>query len=460
MKPSLIRIYQQARLSRDPRFDGKFFIAVKSTGIFCRTICPAKLPLEKNVKYFNTKEEAIAEGFRPCLRCKPEYSPTYDTVSKQSVIVSNIISKIQSGELITSSVVEISKQFFTSPRNLNKIFIKYCGVSLKKFQNINKAIFAEKLLKNSNLSINEISELCGYSYLTGFYDLLKKHIGLSPGKVKALKDKKIEKSVMRNKKIHIKVPYQSNYDWDYFLNFQSKRLITSVEFINGRIYSKNIIFDGIYGKVEIYPENNIFHILLSKKFLPVLQKLLKHIYSVFDLNSNIALIEDNLSNSYPDLAIKPGLHIPGVFSPFEAGIRAICGQQVSVAAATNLLNQFVAEFAKLDEYGNTYFPLPVDVAKEKLDKLKLMNSKKNTLYLFSQWCLEHNFEKDIDELILVKGIGEWTINYIKLRAFNNSNIWMGSDLGIKKVLKDLKYFDEEKSSPWKSYLSIQLWSNL
>ncbi|WP_159990779.1 Ada metal-binding domain-containing protein [Pelistega ratti] len=117
-----IQIYQQARLSRDPRFDGKFFIAVKSTGIFCRTICPAKLPLEKNVKYFDTREEAIAEGFRPCLRCKPEYAPKYHDISKQSIIVNNIVLKIQTGELITTPIMAIADQYCTSPRNLNKIF--------------------------------------------------------------------------------------------------------------------------------------------------------------------------------------------------------------------------------------------------------------------------------------------------------------------------------------------------
>ncbi|MBF0785343.1 DNA-3-methyladenine glycosylase 2 family protein [Muribacter muris] len=369
-------IYQQARLSRDPRFDGKFFIAVKSTGIFCRTICPVKLPLEKNVKYFNTREEAIEEGFRPCLRCKPEYSPKYNDISKQSIIVNNIISKIQAGELITSPITKIAAKVFTSPRNLNKMFVKYCGMSLKKFQNINKAIFAQKLLTQSNLSIIEISNLCGYSYITGLYELLYKHTKISPGKIKSMNEKKKVNFLTKDKEVHIRIPYFMNYDWSYFLSFQSKRLIASVESIDGNMYSRNIIFNGIYGRFRIFPENKSFNIFLSNNLLPVLPEILRHISEMFDLNSNIALIESSLSSAYPELTIKPGLHIPGVFCPFEAGVRAICGQQVSVAAATNLLNQFVTIFSRLDKYGNTYFPLPSDIKKDLLNKLNTMSSKK------------------------------------------------------------------------------------
>ncbi|NEN75448.1 DNA-3-methyladenine glycosylase 2 family protein [Pelistega sp. NLN82] len=272
--------------------------------------------------------------------------------------------------------------------------------------------------------------------------------------------KKISHLNTKNDEIHIKIPYQLSYDWDYFLSFQSKRLIHSVESIDGITYSRNIIFNDIYGKFRIFPDNKGFNIFLSKNFLPVLPEILRQISSMFDLNSNIALIENHLSSAYPSLMIKKGFHIPGVFCPFEAGVRAICGQQVSVAAATNLLNQFTNLFLRVDQYGNTYFPLPSDICKDKLSKLSTMNAKRDTLYLFAQWCLEHDIKEDIDELIAVKGIGKWTINYIKLRAFNHSDIWMGGDLGIKKVIKDFVSFDENKAIPWRSYLTIQLWSHL
>lgn len=447
-------IYKQARLSRDPRFDGKFFIAVKSTGIFCRTICPARLPLEKNVTYFQSREEALNAGYRPCLRCKPEFSPCFNELCRHSVLTQQVVALIQAGTMLTSSVEEIASAVFTSPRNLNKAFNKYYGVPLKTFQDMTKALFAKKLLFSSNLSIPEISEACGYSSISGLYSLNNRFLKIPMRKILSKKTEKI------NQTITLKIPCISPYDWDYFLDFQKKRLIEKVENIEGNTYRRSIKINKITGFFEIKPDSNRFHITLSKSFLPELPSVLKQISVMFDLESNTTLIEDRLKSLYPSINVKSGLHIPGVFSPYEAGIRAICGQQVSVAAATTLLNQFVSVFSRQDEYGNYIFPDPHEVSISALDKLKIMQSKKNTLYLFSKWCNENDIKSDINNLINVKGIGKWTIDYIKLRAMNDPDIWMGTDLGIKKVMEKHESLDINMASPWRSYLSIHLWNNL
>lgn len=454
MNTDITEIYKQARLSRDPRFDGKIFIAVKSTGIFCRTICPARLPLEKNVTYFISREEAINAGFRPCLRCKPEFSPCFNELCRHSVLTQKAVALIQSGTMLTSSVEEIASAIFTSPRNLNKAFNKYYGVPLKTFQDMTKALFAKKLLFSSNLSIPEISEACGYSSTSGLYSLNNRFLKIPMRKSISKDTDKI------NQTISLKIPYLSSYNWNYFLDFQTKRLIENVEEIQGDIYRRSIKVKNITGFFEIKPGPNKFDIILSKSFLPELPTVLKKISLMFDLESNTALIEDRLKKLYPSFIVRSGLHIPGVFSPYEAGIRAICGQQISVAAATKLLNQFVSIFSRQDEYGNHLFPEPEDVTIAGLDKIRIMQSKKNTLFLFSQWCCKNNISSDINDLIKVKGIGKWTIDYIKLRALNDPDIWMGTDLGIKKVLEKHEPLNIDMASPWKSYLSIHLWSNL
>lgn len=447
-------IYKQARLSRDPRFDGKIFIAVKSTGIFCRTICPARLPLEKNVTYFLSREEAINAGYRPCLRCKPEFAPCFNELCRHSVLTQQVVTLIQEGTMLTSSVEEIASAVFTSPRNLNKAFNKYYGVPLKTFQDMTKALFAKKLLFSSNLSIPEISEACGYSSISGLYNLNNRFLKIPMRKIL---NKDMNK---KNQTITLKIPCAYPYDWNYFLEFQKKRLIEKIESIQGKTYRRSIKTNEITGYFEIKPDSHKFCITLSRSFLPVLPSVLKKISSMFDLESNTTLIEDRLKSLYPSIHVKSGLHIPGVYSPYEAGIRAICGQQVSVAAATKLLNQFVSVFSRQDEYGNYMFPEPYEVSLSDLDKLKIMKSKKNTLYLFSQWCNENDIKSDINNLIDVKGIGRWTINYIKLRAMNDPDIWMGTDLGIKKVLEKHESLDINMASPWRSYLSIHLWNNL
>lgn len=454
MLPDTNQIYQQARLSRDPRFDGKFFIAVKSTGIFCRTICPARLPLEKNVEYYDTKEEAISAGYRPCLRCKPEFSPSYDQISHRSDLVSQAIALIKSGAMLTATVAEIAAAVFTSPRNLNKAFNLYYGIPLKQFQDINKALFAKKLLFHSDLTIAEISDACGYSNINGLYRLINKHLKIPVRKLKNTSQKIEENHLV------LKIPFVRFYNWKYFLEFQSQRLINKLESIQDQTYQRVVTISGISGTFKIRPGEKNFTVILSRDFLTVLPLVMKKIAKVFDLETNTSLIESQFRELYPSIKIESGLHIPGVFSAYEAGIRAICGQQVSVSAAIKLLNQFVEIFSQQDPAGRYLFPLPADISRSELNKLKTMESKKNTLYLFSQWCTEHDLNTETDSLIKVKGIGKWTIEYIKLRGLNESDVWIDSDLGVKKIIEKHEAFDAQAAIPWRSYLSIHLWNNL
>lgn len=448
------QLYQQARLSRDPRFDGKFFIAVKSTGIFCRTICPAKLPLEKNIVYFTTKEEAINAGFRPCYRCKPEFSPCYHEISHRSELVKQAIELINSGSMLTASVEQIAAAIFTSTRNLNKAFNIYYGIPLKQYQDISKALFAKKLLFCSSLTIPEISEACGYSSPSGLYSLVKKYLKVP---IRKLQNTKREISA---EKLILKIPFVTTYNWSFFLKYQSQRLIDKIETIIDDTYKRTITILDVSGEVEITPTEKELIVELSGVFLPVLPIAIKKIMKVFDMETNTFLVESKLKTLYPLLNIQAGLRIPGTFSPYEAGIRAICGQQISVSAATNLLNQFVNIFSKKDPLGRYYFPTPENVTREGLTQLKAMASKKNTLFLFSQWCTEHNIDLEINHLINVKGIGKWTIDYIKLRGMNEPDIWIDTDLGIKKAIEKYALVDTKTASPWRSYLSIHSWNNL
>lgn len=257
-----------------------------------------------------------------------------------------------------------------------------------------------------------------------------------------------------------RVPCEPCYNWNYFLNFQSKRLIESIENITAGHYRRTITIDNTSGWFEIYPETHSFIIKISKNFIHNLPAALQKIATIFDLQTNTRLIEDHLKKWYPFINIEQGLHIPGVPSAYEAGIRAICGQQVSVAGATRLLNQFVSLFQTVDINGQCYFPQPQNVAAGDIQQLKTMQSKKNTLFAFSQWCSNNNIEDNIDDLIALKGIGQWTINYIKLRALNHPNIWMGTDLGIKKIIGRTGAVAIEKAEPWQSYLTLHLWNNL
>lgn len=452
-------LYQQARLSRDARFDGKFYIAVLTTGIFCRTTCPAKLPLEKNVLYIESRELAMAKGFRPCLRCKPEHAPTFDEVDLVSSRVTSIMKAIQSGSLLFSTVQEIADLYSTSTRNLNKSFSAKIGISLKEYQSINKAFFIKKLIADSNLSITEIANVCGYSSLSGLYSFIDKRL-----KIKKFSDSTISKKIKESYSgyFNLNFPLKHAFNWNYFLAYHKARLIESIERIDGSTFFSTFTVNDLQGSFYVKIADDVAYVSISKNLTKQLPAAIAKVTSFLDLNCNTTVVERLLSEHYPLINFQAGIRIPGVLSAYEAGIRAICGQQVSISAATNLLNQFVKIFRNVDSNGVHYFPTPASITLNELQKLKTTNSKINTIYNFSQWCAnnEINSLQEADDLISIKGIGKWTIDYIKLRAFNCSDVWMGTDLGIKKLMEKSGELDLRKASPWKSYLTLHCWNNL
>ncbi|MDG2916224.1 Ada metal-binding domain-containing protein [Bisgaard Taxon 10/6] len=460
MIKSVNSLFRRARLARDPYYDGEFFIAVKSTGIFCRAICPAKLPMEKNVRYFAARETAISAGYRPCYRCKPELiSHSRQLLMPIPAVLTEIVSDIRSGILLTQSVHDISVYYGISEDELNWMFMKNFNIPVDLFLEINRALWANNLLFNTNLSAREIVCLCGYETENMMFSAINQYFKYMNKQVETQIE--LKESNNPEEYIRINIPYPYPYDWHHFLDFQYKRLIKNVEDIHGETYRRNIRFNGRQGFFQITPESgNVFNLQFSRNFLPVMLELINHIKSMFGLDTNITQIERMLSEHFPKLYVAAGLHIPGVFSSFEAGIRAICGQQVSVTAATSLLNQFCDIFLEEDRAGNKYFPLPSNISEAGIAKMRTTNSRKSTLYAFSDWCSKNDIEKNPDDLLSIRGVGKWTVNYIKLRALHDPDVWMGGDLGIKNALTKIGDIDETTASPWRSYLSIHLWNNL
>ncbi|MCA7013619.1 helix-turn-helix domain-containing protein [Dickeya dadantii] len=454
MNDTVLTIWQQARISRDPRFDGTFFVAVKSTGIFCRPICPASLPLEKNVVYYRTRTEAIQAGFRPCLRCKPEYAPRFAELDRKQLLPVRIAAAIDSGEHLLSKVEQIADVHTLSSRYLNRLFREHYGCSVKEYQNIAKIFFAKKLFQSSSLSITDIAASCGFSGLSGFYQLIDKYLKTTPKRMM------LAPSDSRNKTEHIRLrlPVGGRYHWDYFLAFQSRRLIDGVEWIEGATYGRRFILNGEKGSFQIRPATGGFDVTIALSRLTLLSQVLERIRNLFDLNVNIEAVEDQLRRAYPTLPIVPGIRIPGVFSPFEAALRAVCGQQVSVSAATTLLNQLVSLCA-IEEDGQRYFPTPDRITPEVVGQLRTMQSKKATLVNIADWFCRHDLS-EIDRLTEVKGVGRWTLDYLKLRSLNDPDIWLGGDLGIRNALRQLGEIDPQRAAPWKSYLTLHLWNTL
>lgn len=252
------------------------------------------------------------------------------------------------------------------------------------------------------------------------------------------------------------------YQWDYFLQFQSKRLVTNMEFIQGDTYGRTLTLNGQDGYFSITPvSSKRFTIQISAQLQSQLKLVVAKISAMFDLNADTDTIEKHLKRHFNRLPVSPGIHIPGVFCLFEAGIRAICGQRISVTAATRLLNQLVTTLGRQDNQGRCYFPHPAHFTAPPLVAIPMMGSKRNTLLAFAEYWQQHA-QQPLEQILNIKGIGKWTLDYMQLRACNHPDIWMGTDLGIRQALQkiDLAQIDYQLASPYKSYLTLQLWHSL
>ncbi|MGJ8681460.1 AlkA N-terminal domain-containing protein [Paraglaciecola sp.] len=443
--------YRQARLSKDPRFDGKFFIAVKTTHIFCRPICPVNPPLEKNVEYFELAELAMLSGYRPCLRCRPDSAPDSFAWMGIQTTISRARKLLKIYPNLT--INEISTKLGISPRYLRQLFQQELGMSPKQYQLFNKVLFAKQLLHQSQLPVEQVAQASGFSSSRRLQDQIKKVTGLTPIKIRTNKGQK-----QPSQTIKLKLAFRPPYNWQHIKDFLFLRAITSIEKITDNSYSRTFIINGDTGwfKMEYNQDVHCFDLELKLNKLCQLKPVLNNIQRVFDLNAEPNVIHSQLLTTglhAKDLSL--GLRLPGVWDTFEAGCRAILGQQISVKIAIGLLNKLCENLGSKCE-SQLYFPTPNAVASSDLKFLKIPMSRRQTLIAFANYMQSSN-NLAVDELISIKGIGPWTVSYIKLRGESNPDVWLDSDLIVKQQLEKYQ-IAANNSQPWGSYLTLQLWN--
>ena len=454
--------YQQARLSRDARFDGVFFTAVKTTGIFCRPVCPATPPKEQNVEYFETASEALVSGYRPCLRCRPESAPFSPAWSGTETTLKRALSLIHHHGFNNINLASLAERLGISDRYLRKLFENQIGVSPKAYIQHQQILFAKSLLHQTHMAISQVAYACGFNNVRRFNDAFKRIAHKTPSQIRKLHASDVP--------IRLQMNYQPPFAWQQWHSFAEKRLMQGIETLGNSSYGRTFSWRDADGKTikgwfnAVHrPDKQGFNVSIeiadAKCLYPVSQK----IRQLFDLNANIEVIEQRLlSAGLPTHKIIHGLRIPGCWDRFEAGVRAILGQQVSVKAATTLLNTLIAnlgEQKKVADETRCWFPTPRKLARSKLEFLKIPQSRKDTLTGLAKWC-DKNPDGPVEQWLQLKGIGPWTVEYAQMRGEENTDIWLDSDLGIKKALDIFPVIDADKASPWRSYLTFNMWNML
>jgi AraC family transcriptional regulator of adaptative response / DNA-3-methyladenine glycosylase II len=441
--------YQQARLARDPRFDGSFFIAVKTTHIFCRPICPANAPLEKNVEYFQLAQQAMLAGYRPCLRCRPDSAPHSYAWQGVNTTVHRAMRLLRQNKEL--NIQEIATKLGITARYFRQLFQQHLGLSPKQYQLFDKVLFAKKLLHESNLPIEHIAHASGFASARRLQHNLKKVTGLTPQQIKQSQHKQGEL-------ISLRLAFRPPFNWQHMQSFLALRVIQGVENVTANCYSRTFVIGKDKGWFRVSAVQNK-HYLKVEINLPNIENLttiLSNIERVFDLNADTNTIQTQLLRcGVPENTMVTGLRIPGVWDTFEAGCRAILGQQISVKAAISLLSQLTKELGTT-EGDNMYFPTSEAIANSDLSFLKIPQSRKQTLRLLAQHNVNSS-DSSVDDWLNIKGIGPWTVAYAKMRGQSSPDIWLNTDLVVKKQLAKLK-IDAELARPWRSYLTFQLWS--
>jgi AraC family transcriptional regulator of adaptative response / DNA-3-methyladenine glycosylase II len=472
---------QKARMARDPRFDGKFFILVGSTGIFCRPVCKVRAPLEKNVEYANTAVEAMRRGYRPCLRCRPDalpFSPAWQGVETSAK---------RAARLLITHLCEplsgIAARLGVSPRYLHKLMMQYWQLAPKAFRIFHQLLLAKRLLHDSNMKIEEVAGAAGFSSARQLQHHLKRHTRLTPSQIRrqSMQDRNKAKAHLNtSSKVSVFASYHPPYNWSKLRDFFARRLVKANESIDDDSFSKvlNVAGDEVQVNMKHNETKQGFDISFDKAHIAHTPAIIEQVSHILDLYAQPSVIVPALqSTGLPLHFIDQGMRIPGICCQFEAGIRAILGQQVSVSAAITQLNR-LQEGLMLDK---PRFLTAEALAGSDLDFMRLPQSRKNALWAFAHMYLNkddhtqsgspHAFiqNEDFEDWLAIKGIGPWTINYVRMRATTNTDIWLNTDLIIKqKSAKLLEWlnanidanamaFKADAAAPWRSYLTLNLW---
>lgn len=459
-------VYYKAMLSRDYRFDGKFFIGVKTTGIYCRPICPAK-PKFENVEFFKDAISAEKAGYRPCLRCHPEYSPETMSWPGKSLIVQRALALISENAMFEIDIEAFARKLKVSARHLRRLFEDEIGLSPKQVSDVHRLNFAYKLTNETHLPLTQVALASGFGSLRRFNDAFKNRYGHSPRLIR--KSKKSTENVFQ-----LCISYRPPFDWNSLLHFFSRHQIPFIETITQDSYERIFHEKRAIGLLTVH--NNELKNQLELKVLTkdptVLFNVVNHVRKMFDLNSDPLLIGNHFAdNPYLNELWRefPGLRIARGWDPFEIAIGTILGQVVSVEQATRLMKTLIESYGEKIKHPITseeryLFPTPEVLVKASLDEVKTTSKRKETIreicqaLIAGKMSFSENPEDLKKQLLTIKGIGNWSAEYISLRGLGDTNAFPKDDLILKRALTlTAGQFDLSHVQPWKGYLAIYLW---
>lgn len=475
-------IFELARQNRDPRFDGRFFVGVLTTGIYCRPICPVRIPLRKNVQLYPSAAAAAEAGFRPCLRCRPEASPGTPAWLGSSYTVSRALQLIAQGALDDRSTENLAAGLGIGVRQLNRLFRQHIGATPKAVLQTRRLHFAKQLLDETSLPVSELCFAAGFGSVRRFNDVIRSTYGMSPSEIRQRRRK--PQSLKQG--IEIRLNYRPPFDWRTMLDFFAKRAIPGIEAVSDNTYQRSFTLEGKAGHfaLEFEPAEHSALLQVSYGDSSQLLTLVERVRYLFDFKADSTWIGNELTADpllAPIVAANPGLRVPGCWDGLEIAVRAIVGQQVSVKAAATLMRRLVERVgidfpeAAAQTKGVVYkiFPDAERLAAADLSGLGITGRRIEAIHALAQAVVERRLQFDggqtaeefCQEICRIKGIGDWTAHYIALRVLRDPDAFPHGDLILQRALaprgqtltaRQLLALSEAWR-PWRAYAVMLLW---
>jgi AraC family transcriptional regulator, regulatory protein of adaptative response / DNA-3-methyladenine glycosylase II len=465
----------RARLSRDPRFDGKFFIGVAGSRVYCRSICPAPTAKEKNVRYFPTAAAAAEAGFRPCLRCRPECSPGTPAWMGTSNTVSRALRLIGESGLEDGGVEALASRLGVGSRHLRRLFLKHLGASPTAVAHTRRFHFAKKLIDETRLPMMQIALASGFGCVRRFNAGIRNVYHRTPTQIRRIARQQINQ---RENQYLFRLRFRPPYDWKAMLSFLAARAIPGVEIVGDGFYRRSISLNGTQGYFEVSLDEANHTLLARVEFGDPrsLYFITERIRAMFDLNADWDSIARNLRTDSVlarRIKVHPGLRVPGCWNGFELAVRAILGQQVSVKGASTLAGRLAKALGQPfsgPEGINCIFPSPEVLASSSLAGLGLTKARTETVRTLARAVRSGRitFENIVDSAEFLRrfceipGIGKWTAEYVAMRALGEPDAFPSSDLGLLRALglttaRELEY-RADSWRPWRAYAAVHLWT--
>lgn len=477
------RCYRALR-TRDARFDGRLFVGITSTGIYCRPICPARAAMFENCRFFATAAAAQEAGFRPCLRCRPETAPDLGAWRGTSNTVSRGLALIAEGALDgdAANVDALAERLGVGERQLRRLFKEHLGASPIAVAQTRRVLFAKQLIHDTQLPMAEIALAAGFGSIRRFNETFRQLFRRPPSALRRKTIAALPEGSVAATGVAVRLRYRPPYDWPAMLAFLAARAVAGVERVDGDVYGRTVLLDGRTGTVEIghLPDQESLTATIRFPCVKALPAIVERIRRVFDLGADVAAIGAHLAQDpllAPLIAERPGLRAPGGWDGFELAVRAVLGQQITVEAARRLAGQLVRLCGTAvpgDPSLAFAFPTAAQVAAADLTPMGMPGARKAALAAVAEAALADpnlfqplaSVEETVARLRTIRGVGEWTAQYIALRAVRETDAFPAGDIGLLRGaarggVRPRPAELEKRAEPWRpwrAYAAQHLWA--